>query len=287
MYMYARQICNGAEGGISLFSRMCTIHQDSYYVRIIINMVLQKQHYTVITAVIFVFVAIIVVVLVRGPNMVTVVIPPGLRKEEIATILATDLQWTDAEKQSFLVASTSVNYPEGIYFPDTYRIPPREAPETTARRLVGNFNLKFAPYQQGALNDNIKWTVLLTMASIIQREAASSSDMALISGILWNRLNINMPLDVDSTVQYARGYTSSGWWAPITPNDLKIDSPFNTYINKGLPPYPIDNPGLPAINAALNPEKTDCLYYLHDLSKTIHCSAMYAGQQANVEKYLQ
>jgi len=123
------------------------------------------------------------------------------------------------------------------------------------------------------------------MASIIQREAASSSDMALISGILWNRLNAAMPLDVDSTVQYARGNTATGWWAPVTKADLSIDSPYNTYINKGLPPHPIDSPGLDAINAAMYPASTTCIYYLHDSSRNIHCSDTYAEHLSLIKKY--
>ena len=230
---------------------------------------------------------IVIFILTRPPSFIKVTIPPGLRKEEIATILGTSLKWTPDQEQEFLNASTSLNYPEGIYFPDTYLIPPNESPATTANRLVSTFNEQFAPYQKAALAQNVKWTTVLIIASIIQREAASSSDMALISGIIWNRLNSKMPLDIDSTVQYARGDTSTGWWAPIAVSDLKIDSPYNTYTNKGLPPYPIDNPGLDAINAAVNPASTTCLYYLHDLSRTIHCADTYQEQQANVAQYLQ
>ena len=226
------------------------------------------------------------VLILRRPGLVKVVIPPGLRKEEIAAILKSDLHWTGSEEEAFMTSSSSPDFSEGVYFPDTYLIPPKESPEAVADRLVSNFNVKFAPYQKQALANNIKWTTVLVLASIIQREAAGSSDMYLISGILWNRLGAKMYLDVDSTVQYARGDTPQGWWAPVTAADLKIDSPYNTYLNKGLPPHPIDNPGLDAIDAALNPRKTDCFYYLHDSSKNIHCSVTYAGQQANVEQYL-
>ena len=247
---------------------------------------------SVIVAVIAV-VLLVVTVLGRRSSLVKVTIPPGLRKEEIAARLTTDLKWTPAEEHAFMVAytamgaSTSPDFAEGVYFPDTYLIPADESSATTSARLIANFNDKFAPYAADALKQDVKWTVILTLASIIQREAASSSDMALISGILWNRLNDGMPLDVDSTVQYARGFTPTGWWAPITAADLTIVSPYNTYLNKGLPPHPIDNPDLDAIDAALYPASTTCLYYLHDSSKNIHCSDTYAGQQANVKAYLQ
>ncbi len=95
-----------------------------------------------------------------------------------------------------------------------------------------------------------------------------------------------MKLQVDSTIQYARGNTGKGWWAPITVADEKIDSPYNTYLYTGLPPHPIDNPGLDAINAVLNPAKTNCMYYLHDTSGNIHCSATYQGHLQNIQTYL-
>jgi UPF0755 protein len=239
----------------------------------------------IIAAVAVVFV--ILTILFRPSKFVQVTIPPGLRKEEAAAILTKDMHWTKAQEQTFLTASSSPDYSEGVYFPDTYLIPTGESPTAVANRLISNFEEHFAPYEQAALDKNIKWTVLLTTASIIQREAASSSDMALISGIIWNRLNDDMPLDIDSTVQYARGDTPTGWWAPITPADLTIDSPYNTYLYKGLPPHPINSPGLDAINAALNPASTTCLYYIHDNSRNIHCSDTYPEQEANIKEYLQ
>lgn len=247
-----------------------------------------RSRFITISIVIIVALILLAVFLMYSgkPRFITVVIPPGLRKEEIGNILADKLKWTDEQRQSFMNASTSTDFAEGVYFPDTYLIPPDEAATTTAARLLGNFNVKFAPYQKAALEANIKWTTLLTMASLIQREAAGTSDMALISGILWNRIEEGMPLGVDSTIQYIRGDAGSGWWAPISVADKKIDSLYNTYMNKGLPPHPIDNPGLDAIKAALEPEKTDCLYYLHDNSRNIHCAKTYEEHQNNIEEWL-
>jgi UPF0755 protein len=95
---------------------------------------------------------------------------------------------------------------------------------------------------------DVLWTTGLKVASIIQREAAGKEDMALISGVIWNRLLNDQPLEIDATIQYARGNTGSGWWAPIKASDIdNIDSPYNTYKNNGLPPTPISNPGIDAI----------------------------------------
>jgi len=225
--------------------------------------------------------------LISPPAMKWVTIPEGLRKEEIAGIFTSALNWSSSTEAEFLAdTNTNPSYIEGVYFPDTYLIPTNDTPEQVATELVGEFNEKFAPYAQEAVNKDIKWTTALTLASIIQREAAGTADMPLISGILWNRLLQNMALDVDSTVQYARGDTPTGWWAPITSVDKQIDSPFNTYLNAGLPPHPISNPGIAAINAALNPATTTCLYYLHDSNRVIHCADTLDQQENNIVKYL-
>jgi UPF0755 protein len=120
----------------------------------------------------------------------------------------------------------------------------------------------------------------------VQREAANKDDMPLIAGIFWNRLLSDMRLEADSTLQYARGNTGAGWWAPISVADKQLNSPYNTYRNAGLPPHPISNPGSEAIAAVLSPSKTKCLYYLHGNDKNIHCAQTYAEHLKNIDKYL-
>lgn len=227
-------------------------------------------------------------VLKQGPYMEWVVIPEGLRKEEIAAILASALGWSNEDKEKWVSTYTAMDfdYVEGVYFPDTYLIPVDEPPLEVANRLRAKFNEKFAPYAKEALRENIKWDTLLKVASIVQREAASKDDMPLIAGILWNRLQKNMRLEADATLQYARGDTGNGWWSPVSAADKQIDSPYNTYKHTGLPPHPISNPGLDAINAVLHSEETKCLYYLHDSSKITHCAETYEEHQANIERYL-
>ncbi len=225
------------------------------------------------------------------PYMKWVVIPEGLRKEEIANRLAEALDWSESEKEVWIYRYTAMDYEylEGVYFPDTYLIPVDESGLEVAERFQRRFEEQFAPYYQEFLEQNIKWTTGLTFASVIQREAAGKGDMSLIAGILWNRLEQDMKLEVDATVQYVRdeeeGITSN-FWQPIKPEDKEIDSQYNTYKYEGLPPFPICNPGLGAIEAVLNPQETACLYYLHAPDRQIYCSETYEGHEANIEKYL-
>lgn len=241
----------------------------------------------------------------KGPYMKWVVIPEGLRKEQIAGLLSKELGWSEETEKKWVVTYTSMKYDEieGMYFPDTYLIPIDEDPIKVAERLRSKFNEKFQPYADEALKQNIKWTTAIRLASVVQREAAGKDDMPLIAGILWNRLLKDMRLEVDATVQYVRddqlhygearydkqplNYTSEGsWWTPIKSEDKNIQSPYNTYRNQGLPPHPIANPGIDAIKAVLNPEETECLYYLHDSSRVIHCAKTFEEHQANIVTYL-
>lgn len=227
-------------------------------------------------------------VLHSKPYMKWVMIKPGLRKEEIATILADTLGWTKTQKENWIDkdTTTSPEYTEGVYYPDTYLIPVAEEPALVAKRLINKFNENFSVYFSQFTAKNIKWARALTLASIVQREASSDADMPLVAGILWNRLDEGMALGVDATLQYLRGDKGSGWWAPITVAEKQTDSPFNTYKYKGLPPHPISNPGISAIEAVLNPTETDCLYYIHDKSRVTHCAVTYEEHKKNIDEYL-
>lgn len=227
--------------------------------------------------------------LTSAPDLKWVVIPEGWRKEQIGELLQKNFGWNDndLDRWNMEITRMKIDYIEGTYFPDTYLIPIGESGLDIANRMTRRFDEQFAPYVSQFAEQNIKWTTGLRIASIIQREAAGKNDMTLIAGILWNRLNADMNLEIDATVQYARGKTDTGWWAPIKAEDISnIDSPYNTYKYKGLPPYPIGNPGLDAIEAALHPAETDCLFYLHDNERQIHCAKTLEEHQANIEKYL-
>src|SRR5258708_959063 len=163
--------------------------------------------------------------LAAPPPMIWVKIIPGLRKEEIADILAKDVGWTSAEKAVWMNVDTAsdADHVEGVYLPETYLMPRDASTAEAAKRLLTQFNDIFAPYLAKAGQQNVKWTTALKVASLVQREAGKD-DMPLISGILWNRLAINMPLGIDATLQYAKG-TEADWWPALHAGDTALDSP--------------------------------------------------------------
>lgn len=225
----------------------------------------------------------------NGPDLKWVTVLEGMRKEQIGEKLKDTFGWSDEELDKWNNTYTSMrfDYTEGVFFPDTYLIPVHEDGLEIANRMIARFEERFSPYYDKFSEKDIKWTTAVKIASIIQREAGGKNDMPLIAGILWNRLLKNMKLDIDATVQYARRKTTNGWWSRISSQDIKdIDSPYNTYKYAGLPPTPISNPGLDAIDAVLNSEETDCLYYLHDSKSNIHCAKTYKEHLENINNYL-
>ena len=221
--------------------------------------------------------------LVRFPYQKWVVIPEGLRKEEIAEIAKEKLGWTEDTKEEFLA-----NAEEGYLFPDTYLLQVlnfENAGKTAAERMRNQFNEKVADLFKEAKEKNIRNDTLIVLASLVQREAANENEMPLIAGVIWNRWLQDMKFEIDATTQYALG-KSGNWWPIIKPEDYKLDSPHNTYLHKGRPPTPICNPGLAAIDAVINSEETEYLYYLHDSEGQIHLAKTYEEHQANIEQYL-
>jgi UPF0755 protein len=225
-------------------------------------------------------------ILTQPPAIAFVTFPPSIRKEQMGVILANALGWSPAQKEEWNTVATNPDpdFIEGVYYPDTYWIPSDQTPTQIAARLRGRFTDVFQPYLKESQEKGIPWTDVLTLASIVDRES-SKDDKALVAGILWNRLEIGMRLQADATLQYIRG-TEGSWWPQPKSEDKYLESPFNTYQNTGLPPHPINNPTMASIEAVLNPDSTDCLFYLHDADHQIHCSITYAGQQDNVERYL-
>ncbi|HLE49393.1 MAG TPA: endolytic transglycosylase MltG [Patescibacteria group bacterium] len=211
------------------------------------------------------------------------------RKEQVGEKLAEVLGWNDLNLSDWnsLYKNTKQEYFEGVYYPDTYLIPVDESPSQVAGRFINRFNEKFAPLSEKFIEKNIKWTTGLKIASLIAREAGGTEDMNIISAVIWNRLDGGMPLQIDATMQYTLGKNEDGsWWGNIDLSEKDKDSPYNSYMYKGLPPTPICSPNVSAIEAVINPEETDCLFYLHDKNKNIHCAVSYKDHLKNIQKYL-
>jgi UPF0755 protein len=225
-------------------------------------------------------------VLTDPPALAFVTFKPGMRKEEMGELLAETFNWSPAQVKEWNTVATDPDpdFVEGVYYPDTYLIPSDQSPSQIAARLRGRFTDVFQPYAKEAQEKGIPWTDVLTLASIVDRES-SKTDKAVVAGILWNRLHIGMKLQADATLQYVKG-KEGNWWPQPLSADKYLESPFNTYQHTGLPPHPINNPDMDSVAAVLNPVDTDCLFYLHDPGHKIHCSVSYAGQVANVNRYL-
>lgn len=182
----------------------------------------------------------------------------------------------DLSDYSFLASLPEGATLEGFLFPDTYRVAVDADAASLIRQMLDNFDRQVNPAMRqsyGARGLSVFDAV--TLASIVQREAVVSEERPLMVGVFANRLEQNMLLQADPTVQYAVGYqTASGsWWkSPLDRADLEVDSPYNTYRYHGLPPGPIANPGLAALEAVAQPEETEYLYFVVD------CTAETSGQ---------
>ncbi|MDQ7095542.1 endolytic transglycosylase MltG [Desulfosporosinus sp. PR] len=203
-------------------------------------------------------------------DSIRVTIPEGFSTEQIIALLVqkglgtkeafTKVVVEDTFSYSFLAgAPKGIHRLEGFLFPDTYFIDAKASPHAVIDMFLQQFAKKLTPEVQTQLVGR-KLTVLqwVTLASLIEKEAVKESDRPLIASVLINRLKINMPLQVDATIQFLLGTPKP----KLYNKDLQIPSPYNTYLNRGLPPGPIANPGDASLQAALNPANTDFLYYV-------------------------
>jgi UPF0755 protein len=198
---------------------------------------------------------------------------PGWRMEEIAASLPTS--GLDISPEAFLVAASApINATgylpagasaEGFLSPGAYTLPRTISAEQLVFLLLQNFSARLTPeLQSGFTSQSLPVYQAVTLASIIQREVMVADEMPMIASVFYNRLAIGMPLQTDPTVQYALGYNAiqRTWWTnPLSVQDLQFESPYNTYIHPGLPPGPISNPGLAALQAVASPAQSDYLYF--------------------------
>lgn len=224
--------------------------------------------------------------LTQGTEDSWVTLLEGWRREEIAEYLAAQDSLTEFDSERFLEISAMS---EGMLFPDTYLVPNEISAEDVYALLTRTFEKKFVQaYAKEIENSGKSLAELVVFASLIQREAQSYEDMRRVAGILENRIKIDMPLQVDATLQYVRGYDAQNksWWTPPLIEYKKSSSPFNTYLVLGLPPRAIANPGLDALRAALDPQPTDDVFYIHAPSGTMYYAKTLEEHNQNVARYL-
>ncbi len=210
---------------------------------------------------------------------VTVTIPEGWRAEQMAELL-TEKNILDGDELIALVkeggdfdygflslAGGSVPSLEGFLFPETYRLPAKASARDLIERMLKTFDQRFtAEMRQTAASKGMTIYEVVTLASIVEREAVVPDERPRIASVYLNRLTAGMLLNADPTVQYALGYradTDQWWKTPVSLEEYsQVDSPYNTYLYRGLPPGPICSPGLASIQAVLEPAQTEYYYFV-------------------------
>ncbi|MDD2758082.1 MAG: endolytic transglycosylase MltG [Patescibacteria group bacterium] len=192
--------------------------------------------------------------------------------------LASDTAWAEL----FGDKPTGVSY-EGFLFPDTYRVYADAQPEDVLKKIFTNLNEKITPEMREAIKNQKKsFYEILTMASVVEKEAPTKSDMAKVADIFWRRYERNWALQSCATVNYITGKNDPG----VSNEDKAINSLFNTYKYPGLPLGAISNPGLEAIRAVIYPEKNNFWYFMSDTDGVTHYATTLEEHNANVHKYL-
>jgi UPF0755 protein len=221
--------------------------------------------------------------LTHGTLDVWITVIEGLRKEEIAEIFTKSFNIPGIE---FINKAN-----EGYLFPDTYLIPREASADAVIKIMTDNFNRRVTPELQDKFNEvDLTTEQAIILASIVEREAKFAEDRQSVASIFLRRMSEGIPLQADATVQYALGYQEDEktWWKKnLTLDDLEFNSPYNTYLNPGLPPAPICNPGLASLEAVANANtNTPYLFYISDKSGHMHYGRDLDEHNSNIEKYL-
>jgi UPF0755 protein len=218
-----------------------------------------------------------------------VTIPEGFTAREIADRLA-DRRLVDRDAFARYCAQTGIELDgtrtrslEGFLFPSTYLLPLAAPPAVLARILTDQFRGELPP-DAAARARTLGLTVpeVITIASLIEREAKVDAERPLMAGVYYNRLRAGMPLQVDATIEYVFPEHHT----VITHRDLELASPYNTYRHTGLPPTPIANPGKPSIDAAFHPTPSRYLYYVYRGDGRHAFAGSLQEQNANIDRYL-
>lgn len=212
-----------------------------------------------------------------GQASIRITIPEGTSFAQITDILEKKLPGFDSETFTRVAKER-----EGYLFPDTYDIFTTMPAEDIVAVMYRHFLAKIETIQADIDAFGKPLEEVMVMASLLEEEARTTDTRRRIAGILWKRLEIGMPLQVDAVFPYIIGKNTY----ELTTEDLKFDSPYNTYRHTGLPPTPITNPGIDSILSAVTPIASNNLYYLSDKDGNMHYAVSHADHVLNKEKYL-
>lgn len=208
-----------------------------------------------------------------------IVIWPGERKEQITKNVGDILGWNKEARAEFknLIDSTDPIIAEGKYFPGQYVSHRKATPQEVKTMIFESFQTEIIDRYTEEVEAKVPLKDALIIASLIEREASDFENKREVSGVIWNRIFIDMPLQLDATLQYVRGSNTyePKWWPIVRSSDKYLESPYNTYKYSGLPPAPIASPSIDSLLAALNPVVTDCLFYFHTDDGDYYCSENY------------
>ena len=209
------------------------------------------------------------------PTKVTFI--EGLTIYDIANVM--EKKFPKFDKEKFIEIAQGE---EGFLFPDTYYFLPNVSPQSVVSTMKDNFYQKIEEISDKVNSFNKDFYDIVTMASLLEKEARTLNSKRMIAGILWKRIEINMPLQVDAVFPYIIGKNTY----QLDLEDLKVDSPYNTYTNKGLPVGPIANPSLWSLLAAVTPIDSDYLFYLSDEHGNMHYAVDFEQHKHNKQLYL-
>lgn len=217
------------------------------------------------------------------------VIPEGWRSGQVYAAVDKALRMpAGTTKKSLAKANLKLpndaeGNPEGYLFPATYPLGKKSTPESLLNFMVDTANKKFngAPVAAGAQRNAMNVYQAVTIASIVQSEAATPADMGKVARVVFNRLERGMPLQMDSTINYAMNRSTLN----TTEKDTRLNSPYNSYQRMGLPPTPIANPGEEAMRVAINPPAGDWLYFVTVKPGDTRFTASYEEHQRNVAEF--
>lgn len=212
-------------------------------------------------------------------SAVRVTFPEGLNVSEIAEILSKKKELRNFNKEDFIRLAKDK---EGYLYPDTYFFLPNIKPAQIIEIMEKNFSKKISAIQKDIREFGKTFEEILTMASILEKEVSKTEDRKIVAGILWKRIKIGIPLQVDAVFPYITQKKDR----TITREDLKIASPYNTYLNKGLPIAPISNPSLDAIVSAISPVETNFFFYISDKKGITHFAKTLKDHNDNIDEYL-